>query len=265
MLSKIKIILKPEEPVNMSINMSSVMHGVLMELIGQETAEKLHTESLRPYSQYLEIADDQMIWYVCSLNEFAHEKIIKVLLDESIKAIYLKKHKVKFDIVSKELKNLPVKELSAGFYRENSDRYVKLRFLTPTAFKQSGKYTFYPDLSCIYGSLMRRMDFVSLRSGMYDDDLLEELTRRSEIVGYNLRTVNYHLEGVRIPAFIGWITIKVTGAQSLINYVNMLMRFGEFSGVGIKTSLGMGALKIMEGSKKKSSDLIQKKEMNEND
>lgn len=217
MLSKIKITLRLERPVNMSVNMSSVMHGVLMELVGRETAEYLHTESLRSYSQHLEIADDEMIWNVCSLTEFAYEK---------------------------------------------SDRYVKLRFLTPTAFKQNGKYTFYPDLSCIYGSLMRRMDFVSLRNGMYDEDLLEELTKRSDIVSYNLRTVNYHLEGVRIPAFIGRITIKITGAQSLINYVNMLMKFGEFSGLGIKTSLGMGAVKIIEASDKKNSGLMENKEKN---
>lgn len=262
MLSKIKITLRPERPVNMSVNMSSVMHGVLMELVGRETAEYLHTESLRPYSQHLEIADDEMIWNVCSLTEFAYEKIVKVLMDEGLKEIYLKKHDVKFNIISRELTELPVKELSAGFYRENSDRYVKLRFLTPTAFKQNGKYTFYPDLSCIYGSLMRRMDFVSLRNGMYDEDLLEELTKRSDIVSYNLRTVKYHLEGVRIPAFIGWITIKITGAQSLINYVNMLMKFGEFSGLGIKTSLGMGAVKIIEASDKKNSGLMENKEKN---
>ena len=32
-------------------------------------------------------------------------------------------------------------------------------------------------------------------------------------------------------------------------YVKMLVRFGEYSGVGIKTAMGMGAIRIVERGK----------------
>ena len=257
MLSKLKMVLRSETDHSMSINMASAMHGVLMELIKPDYAEYLHTESMRPYSQYLSISGEDMIWTVSALSDDAYENIIKILLADELDGIYLKRHDMKLKITSRELTQLPEKDLSASFYREDSSRFIKIRFASPTAFKQSGRYTFYPDLSCIYGSLMRRMDLVSDKNRMYDDDLLEELARQSEIIRYDLRSVNYHLEGVKIPAFTGWITIKVRGAQSLVNYVNMLMRFGEFSGTGIKTSLGMGALKILKKQEKVSENVSE--------
>ena len=246
MLSKLKMTLRSEKENSMSVNMASAMHGALMELIETEYAEYLHTESMRPYSQYLSIENGEMVWTVSSLDDEAYEKIIKVLMDEELEDIYIRKHDMKLKIGSKELTQLSSKDLSSSFYREDSSRFIKLRFVSPTAFKQKGRYTFYPDISCIYGSLMRRMDLTDARNGMFDEDLLDELTSRSEIIRYDLKSVNYHLEGVKIPSFVGWITIKVNGAQSLVNYVNMLMKFGEFSGAGIKTSLGMGALKILK-------------------
>ena len=225
MLSKLKMVLRPETEYSMSINMASAMHGVLMELIKPDYAEYLHADSMRPYSQYLSVSGEDMIWTVSALRDDAYENIIKVLLSDELDEIHLKRHDLKLMIASKEMTQMSEKDLSASFYREDSSRFIKIRFMSPTAFKQSGRYTFYPDLSCIYGSLMRRMDLVSDKNRMYDDDLLEELTRQSEIMRYDLRSVNYHLEGVKIPAFTGWIMIKVHGAQSLVNYVNMLMRF----------------------------------------
>ena len=47
------------------------------------------------------------------------------------------------------------------------------------------------------------------------------------------------------------ITIKLHGTDTMANFVNMLFEFGEYSGVGIKTSLGMGYMKIInEGGRK---------------
>lgn len=36
----------------------------------------------------------------------------------------------------------------------------------------------------------------------------------------------------------------------MANLANLLFEFGEFSGVGIKTALGMGAVKRIEGREK---------------
>ena len=81
---------------------------------------------------------------------------------------------------------------------------------------------------------------------MTDADTLESLEEGAEIIRYDLKSVKFPIEKVRIPAFIGKITIKMKGTQTMTNFAHMLFEFGEFSGVGIKTSLGMGCIKIME-------------------
>ena len=58
------------------------------------------------------------------------------------------------------------------------------------------------------------------------------------------------MEKVKIPAFIGKITIKLTGTKTMTNFANMLFEFGEYSGIGIKTSLGMGCIKLNERGRK---------------
>jgi len=71
------------------------------------------------------------------------------------------------------------------------------------------------------------------------------------VIRYDLKSVSFSLEGVKIPSFIGKITIKLHGTDTMANFVNMLFEFGEYSGVGIKTSLGMGYMKIInEGGRK---------------
>ena len=38
----------------------------------------------------------------------------------------------------------------------------------------------------------------------------------------------------------------------MADFANLLFRFGTYSGVGIKTALGMGAIKLMEKGGKKT-------------
>ena len=53
---------------------------------------------------------------------------------------------------------------------------------------------FYPDLSLIYGSLMRKYSAFSQQMTMEDKDTLEELCRSSEVVNYRLQTIPFPLE-----------------------------------------------------------------------
>lgn len=81
--------------------------------------------------------------------------------------------------------------------------------------------------------------------GMYDEDTLEELVTQSEIVRYRLQTIPFPLEKTNITGFIGNICIHIKGPETMARYVRMLAKFGEFSGVGIKTGMGMGAMKYI--------------------
>ena len=58
MPANLKMRIEPEQGRKMSYQMSSGMHGLLMEMIPAEQAAKLHEQGLRPYSQYLSLEGD---------------------------------------------------------------------------------------------------------------------------------------------------------------------------------------------------------------
>ncbi len=309
MFTNLKIRLEPEEGRKISNQMAPAFHGALMEQIRPEYAQKLHMQTLRPYSQFLEFHGREVFWNVNTLNDEAYRELMPPLLasagwnegaaadrsqskglgesgsgrcgengktNETVDAvknqlfdqtnsmivreggsedsgenqtIYLKRYGIQFVLGERSLRQVSLEALTARFYEHKSGRYFKIRFMTPTAFKQNGRYTFYPDLRCIYQSLMRKMDFVSRRESFFDEDVLEQIVSDSEISQYHLYSTSFSMEGARIPAFAGVITIRAGGTQTMADYIAMLLRFGEFSGVGIKTSLGMGAMELLEEDK----------------
>ena len=98
---------------------------------------------------------------------------------------------------------------------------------------------------------MNKYDAAVKEESMCDEETLEELCRNSEIRGCDLRSTQFYLEGIKIPSFIGKLTIRVGGTRTMADFANLLFRFGTYSGVGIKTALGMGAIKLMgKGGKK---------------
>ncbi len=84
---------------------------------------------------------------------------------------------------------------------------------------------------------------------MCDQETLGQLTENSSIEKYRLRSTCFPLEGVKIPAFMGELGIYISGTETMARYARLLFRFGEYAGVGIKTAMGMGALRIKEAKK----------------
>lgn len=101
-----------------------------------------------------------------------------------------------------------------------------------------------PTVRLIFQSLIHKYDTFSSGTMVGSEETLEHIERYVMITRYHLRSVNFSLEGVRIPAFVGTITMRVKGPQQLVNLIKMLAVFGQYSAVGIKTALGMGRIQI---------------------
>ncbi len=241
MLARLTMRLKSDGALN--LQMASLFQGALMEMLPSEYAESLHISQLHPYTQYLYREKEVFYWVVNCLNKEACHLIIEQCLNHCDQ-IEIKKHDLHVQLLDKELKIITYEELSQLFYQEDSNRYFHLQFLTPTAFKQLGSYVFFPDIRLIYRSLMTKYDAAVQAETMFDEDTLEQLADSSEITAYRLKSVNFHLEGVRINSFVGELTIRIHGPQTMVNFANMLFEFGYFSGVGIKTGIGMGAMQL---------------------
>ena len=47
----------------------------------------------------------------------------------------------------------------------------------------------------------------------------------------------------------GSLSIRLHGNDTISRYARLLFSFGEYSGIGIKSSIGMGALKLLNDLK----------------
>lgn len=249
MLSRLKIQLYTKD--NISFQKASLFQGVIMEQIDKEYAVKLHQDGLHPYSQSIKYNGDKLIWNINTMNQEAYEQIILPLQKEQFKSVELKHNDLKLEIMGKEISDVSYQNLINTYYFGDCSRYIRIRFTAPTSFKRAGRYVFYPDMSLIYNSLMNKYDEFAENGTIRTEEILEQLVEYSEIIRYNLRSVMFHIEGIKIPSFMGEVLIKINGPQPMVNLVHLLFQYGTYSGVGIKTAMGMGALEIVEQDKRK--------------
>lgn len=227
---------------------TSLFHGVLMEKVNYEYGEILHISELKPFHQYLIKKEEKLFWIINTLNKEAYDNIIIPLLEEDFKSIKIKHKNLTLNIVSKSVSQILEDELIEKTYLSECGDYISINFLTPTAFKSGGKYIFYPDLRLIYQSLIKKYDSYADATKIGSKEVIEQLTENSQITFYSLRSTTFSIKG-NINSFIGTITIKISGPQIMKNLVHLLFEFGEFSGVGIKCALGMGAINIKKRRK----------------
>ncbi|NLJ57400.1 MAG: CRISPR-associated endoribonuclease Cas6 [Tissierellia bacterium] len=242
LLGKLEIILENEDKERLNYNISSLFQGVLMEAIDIEYAESLHNTGLKPYSQYLEFENNLLKWTIHTLTEEAKNQIINPLLN-NLQEVNLKHKNLRLKVLEKKVSIKTYEQLLNEKYFSQGNPYIDIDFITPTAFKSKGKYVFYPNLRLVFQSLMNKFDKSSVNSSIYSQEVLEHLVSKSDIRRYRLKSRVFHMEGIIIPSFTGRITIKIGGPQAMVNLANLLFAYGEYSGAGIKSAIGMGGLR----------------------
>lgn len=242
MLAELRLELETGDP-GFGYYQSSNLQGVLMGLIDTGYAKQLHAQGRKPYSQYIRNGGHKE-WMIKTLTQEAYQQIILPLLDSKFQEFDIEKKHIHVRICKKEVKTISYQQLMDGFYSNECSRYLHLEFLTPTSFKSGGRYVIMPDMRYIYQSLMNKYSAASTDMDMYDEETLQQLTESSNIVQYRLKSTGFPLEGVKIPSFKGEMCVKLSGTHTLANYVRLLARFGEYSGIGIKTAMGMGGIEV---------------------
>lgn len=240
-----KIDLLLESNKELSCQMGSLFQGVIMRNLPKEEGygDQLHIPELHAYTQHLEKdKEENWHWILTFLNKAAKEQIWDKGLNDT-KSIELEQNGITVQIKDKKFTEEPYEKLNTIFRNEEPPRKFKLQFVTPTAFKSDGHYVLMPDLRHIYQSIIKKYDACSKNVSLYDEDTLDQLCKFSFISDYNLRSTRFHLEGIKIPSFLGSIVIRSIGKQTMSSFLDMLFKISEYSGVGIKASIGMGATK----------------------
>lgn len=238
---QIKLALPPH--VKGGFFMGSIFHGLLMDLLPMETRGWLHTCARRPYSQYLlwNHEEQTLSWTINSLQRIAYESIIEPMLAVGGE-LELKQKGYSVQVIDKNIIRSTCYEELVDYHLGGECTYKihEINLRTPTTFKHNGMYTLFPDISLLYGNLLNRWNIFSTSELLDDKEMVSELMRYTACTGYRINMYKYPLEKVRIPAFMG--KIMLSGKQSIMmqRVLSLLVDYSNFSGIGIKTALGMG-------------------------
>lgn len=240
MLASLSMLLDVKE---IDYRKSSVLHGVLMERLDTAYVEFLHNQQLHPYSQYVTSTEAGPVWNIHTLNREAYENIILRFLDGP-KTFTLRHNKQEVSIKSHQIKTLEKSELLETFYHEQASNNFELEFLTPTAFKQNGHYMILPDIRLLSQNLMMKYSASSETVNMTDEEALEQIVSHTFITRHRIQSRSFPIEGAKVSGFTGHVTFRCKGTETMSRYLRLLLSFGEFSGIGIKSSVGMGAIRL---------------------
>ena len=244
MLNRIELLLSTEDKLH--VNMGSAFHGWILEQIEREYGDRLHAAALKPFSQYLRNNRQNGQYSLCfqSLNTEAKEKIVESIKDK--KEIHLKEKGIVAKIEAVEVwPETSYNALTERYYLNvKPQRYMTIALQSPTSFSVAKHYLNYPSIFHIYQSLINRWNAFSTTIKITDETVLKHLVDYTHLSDYRLQTQVYTVGGGKIKGFSGTMTLCVKGPETMVNLANLLFAFSNYSGIGIKTALGMGGTKV---------------------
>ena len=252
----LKILLKfrAEKPVELSSLKPKVAHGIVFSLFkgAPEVGELLHRGNVKPFSisipshfRYPERVVDRFGIVLNLLNNELFPKISPYLF-------FPESRDVTVDGVRASL--ISVRPLEVVTYQDllevsPSGREIVIDFLTPTAFKRSVCDYPVPEPSLVFGSLLKRWNAFS--PFKIEGKLIERVSRFVTVSGCWIRTRKVEImNGARLTGFVGRVFFYSFLREKEENRIlNALALFSRFSGIGRKTTMGFGAVRVIEPEK----------------
>lgn len=241
MITQYQLLLNPQQECRVQQEWGYRLYAALLEAVGDPIASKVHQDSISPISQYISIQDGKPCWTVNLLNEEWEEAAGDILQKKS--SFFLKKDGVSLEIGERRIRTIP--DVETLLMSKGKDRRHQLQFLTPTAFKSQGKYINLPTQRLILQSLIKQWNGCISHCPIEDTDGegLEALASGLRVVQFRLQDKSYNLKGNYITGFVGSMVLENQLQGFHKELVDALLYFAEFSGIGIKTTLGMGGVK----------------------
>ncbi|MDI3313988.1 MAG: CRISPR-associated endoribonuclease Cas6 [Mycobacterium sp.] len=245
-LSRLTLALQLDMPVDrvQAGRLGPHLQGVLMESIASDYAQTLHSSRVNPYSQWaLGRAGTLLEWQVSTLTDEANTHIVQPLTQDSFSGFRIRATGLSATVTGRTLEHLQLSELWRTFYAPPEAYRFRVCFLTPTAFKQAGEYVFWPDPRLVFQRLSMKYSAI-VDDEEPDEGLVDEFGRAIRLTSFRVASQRFAIGTAGVPGFTGSAMFTVKGADCFVSYVTALLRFGEFSGCGIKSSLGMGAIRV---------------------
>lgn len=232
------------EAQNLNSNMGSIFHGYLMENINTEYADYFHSVSINPFTSciYKDDKTGKFNWRITMLNEMSYNMLMSAFKEGIPKSIYLSNKEMEVNIKSFTLSKKNIEEI---FSDDRNTTSVK--FVTPTSFKSNGVNHIYPNIKTLLQGIINKINTYFDDIELSDEKVINKLLENVYIRDYNLRTQFFYLEKIKIKGFVGRINIGLAVKdEALEKLLSIIIKLSEYTGFGMKTSLGMGAV-ILNG------------------
>lgn len=232
-----------------SASLAYLLYSILMEKLDPNYADFLHEQRLNPISQNLEISKNKnhALWRIHLFSQESTEYFSKIL--DELSEIHLRSRPEQIRILSK---HPPETKSLTQFIREAAEtdpsQFAKLYFYSPASFKINGEYQFFPSVEHIIKNLIVRWNTHFQEYSLADEDMEKMLIRHIRISGYQLQSRYFDLKKNKIPGFCGQLHLRTTLPPPLMEIWKLLLHFACCSGIGIKTSLGMGGVRLLQDS-----------------
>lgn len=239
MLAQINMELESKE---LNINMASLFHGYLMENIDSAYAEYFHYNTTNPFTSciFKDTKEDKFFWRVTTFSQKAYDMLMSYFSKGIPEKIYLKNKDLEINVKSFSIQKKSYEDL----FLEATER-KRIKLISPTSFKSDGITHIFPNISTLISGVIAKINQHSETAELEDKKIVSELLEKVYIKDYNLRTKIFHLESIKIKGFIGTMDLAIKGEdRTLANILNFLILMSEYTGLGIKTSLGMGGVKV---------------------
>ena len=213
------------------------LYAAMLERAPRDFGARLHESAVTPVSQYVSGG----LWQVSLFGEDAALNLSPVL--EQMQTVFLRREQTELGL--QLLDRDTISSVEELLDRQLPQRGT-LHLMTPTAFKSAGVYQLLPTQRLLIQSLILKWNGCFGAECPIEDDGggLEALAAGLRYRSVRLDTRDYAMKHTRIPGILGEIAYENNLSGFHRQLSDALLTFGTYSGIGIKTALGMGGLQI---------------------
>ena len=232
--------------------LSRAIHALVLQWLHQgspEIAKSVHDAQVSPMSLSGLMGNrrhkgsqpgDNFYFRICFVDGTLIEPLLTGLQQQERKPVILGK----FPFVIRNIYTLPGTHRLAGATDFSLlaktpafSKDIELNFLSPTSFKQLQNIQTFPLPQLVFGSLFRKWN-----SFAPDEHKFPDIQWKGLVSAYELKTQALKMEsGAEIGAQ-GYVKYRFKDEEQA-KIANILANFAFFSGVGRKTSMGMGQVR----------------------
>ncbi|MBE0449113.1 MAG: CRISPR-associated endoribonuclease Cas6 [Actinobacteria bacterium] len=269
MLASVVLCLRAVQTCNLPQTIGNIVHAQLLGWI-QEKDCKLSSRwhnlpDLKPFSispiigKFAKastgkvIVKNQLYWLkIGLLQKKGFDILSDVLFPLAARQAAIKIGQIPFVLEEIKLEGHPWARVSGwhelifrnGRDSNNDGNTFLLRFLTPTTFRRGDINRILPDPELVFGSLLDRWN--AYAPTKYPLELKQRFTEEVVVSRIAIRSDSYSLKHQSLIGFLGSCVYSViSNDRELVDILKNLSALAIYSGVGQKTTMGMGVCRAV--------------------